>query len=328
MLVRLICFLVIAATAVMFTLQNMSPVLSLMFLGMKTPALALSWWVLAAIAAGSLTTLAIHFLFRLSNFGARRSAQSQFRQAGERPDTPTRAQARSPGFFRSRIGKNRRDDQDDAVWQDWRGYEDSAERRGYEAERDRPSSKSATDDGETSDRVVADSRPFNPVATHADPAKDRPREESGLDDWEKPFRDDWGEEAAAEPQTPDPRFPASQNRRDPETNFADSFDDRKFEAKPFEAKQQPRHSSREGSVYSYTYRESRNEPEPRDLSGDRSPSRPQSVVDAEYRVLVPPYRPLDVPPTSNSDDNADDWFEDNNDEFEDSNTNRDRPPRR
>jgi hypothetical protein len=76
--------------------------------------------------------------------------------------------------------------------------------------------------------------------------------------------------------------------------------------------QEPKSSSQSGSVYSYSYREPKN-------SGV---GKTESVYDADYRVIIPPYQP---PANNQADDNTndsddDDWsFFDDDDDFEDEN---------
>ncbi len=71
-------------------------------------------------------------------------------------------------------------------------------------------------------------------------------------------------------------------------------------------------ASRSGSVYSYGYRD----PDGTGV-GKAEPVADKPVVDAEYRVIVPPYRSLDeeepappAPAPQEAEENADDWFED------------------
>ncbi|MCY7321682.1 MAG: hypothetical protein LH660_07740 [Phormidesmis sp. CAN_BIN36] len=77
-IIRLILLLGIAATLLLFALQNWTPSMQLVFLGIRSPAFPLALWVLGAIAAGILTTLMIAGLFRLTGFSAQR-------QRGRRP---------------------------------------------------------------------------------------------------------------------------------------------------------------------------------------------------------------------------------------------------
>lgn len=63
-----------------------------------------------------------------------------------------------------------------------------------------------------------------------------------------------------------------------------------------EMQQTPKSTTRQGSVYSYTYREGRKK-------RDRSP---KEVYDADYRVITPPYRD-NTPQQTDRDDDEEDW---------------------
>ncbi|BAY25628.1 hypothetical protein NIES2100_54340 [Calothrix sp. NIES-2100] len=78
------------------------------------------------------------------------------------------------------------------------------------------------------------------------------------------------------------------------------------ESKTYERQQEPKSSSQSGSVYSYNYRDPKN----------TAVGKTESVYDADYRVIIPPYQP----PTTNQadDDDDDDWsfFDDEDSEDE------------
>jgi uncharacterized integral membrane protein len=99
------------------------------------------------------------------------------------------------------------------------------------------------------------------------------------------------------------------------SNFASDVSD--VSERNYEAKQEPTSGYHSGSVYSYSYKN----------PSDSAVGKTESVYDAEYRVITPPYRPLDTeeednipdsPPTNpqNKDDN-DDWGFDDDDDFDD-----------
>jgi hypothetical protein len=126
-----------------------------------------------------------------------------------------------------------------------------------------------------------------------------PVDRDPIDDWDEEPEDDWDlDDSRDEPV--DAR-PASRTRTD------------------YEAKQEPKTTSRNGTVYSYSYSD------PKDSGvGKAEPVIGQPVVDADYRVIVPPLRSLDDTPAPTEDpepDSADDWFED---EFDDRTPRRDR----
>lgn len=262
-IIRLVLLLGLAGGLFLLVQFNWSP-LQLTFLGLQTPALPLALWILGAIAAGIVTNLLITSLFSLSNYFAVRAARSQFRQAPRRSGFQTRSTASSPepsSFKRSSSASTANDDAD---WNNWEGYEESAAR----------STGSAR----------------SPV--NQDP----------IDDWEAESSDDW--EADDPIDTPvDSRSATARTRSD------------------YEAKQEPRTTSRNGSVYSYSYRE------PQDSGVGKAESViGKPVVDADYRVIVPPFRSLDEEPeneAATSAESADDWFEEDSDRAEADNT-RDR----
>ncbi|HEY9618511.1 MAG TPA: hypothetical protein V6C64_16830 [Microcoleaceae cyanobacterium] len=117
-----------------------------------------------------------------------------------------------------------------------------------------------------------------------------------LDDWETPASDDWETSPRDSRSERSDREATRNSRRD------------------YEAPQTPQSTSQSGSVYSYGYRE----PKSSGAGRTEDVQQPDRVVDAEYRVIIPPYyptqaeQPPDVPPTASStEENADDWFEDN-----------------
>lgn len=273
MLFRLVLLLAIAGGLTVFTLQNLTPLLPLVFLGIRFPALPLSWWVLGAIAAGGLTTLAIQVLFGLSNFVTGQTVRSRARNPqgtgfANRWSAGTAASSTDAGRSSTR-GTRYGTEDDDAAWKDWRGYE-TPERR-----------------------------------TPADAGSRQTTPKEALDDWERPPSDDWED---SQPPNANRAASSPRDRSSPE-------DLRNSDVKP------PRQASQSGSTYSYGYRE----PE------DSGVGKQEKVVDADYRVIVPPYRPLDEtappvpppPPPPPVEENADDWFEETSDEFGDET--RDRP---
>ncbi len=77
------------------------------------------------------------------------------------------------------------------------------------------------------------------------------------------------------------------------------------DSQTYERQQKPQSSSQSGSVYSYNYREPKN----------TAVGKTESIYDADYRVIIPPYQP---PTTNEADDEADDWsfFDDEDSEDE------------
>ena len=101
---------------------------------------------------------------------------------------------------------------------------------------------------------------------------------------------------------------------DEDSNYDDSRVASDVSDRNYEAKQEPTSTYRSGSVYSYGYKN----------PSDSAVGKTESVYDAEYRVITPPYRPLDTeeedntpePSPSNQQNNNDDedWgFDDDED---------------
>jgi uncharacterized integral membrane protein len=299
-MIRLLGLLGLIAVAALFALQNTDPAVKLVFLGIQTPALPLAVWVLGAIAAGSLTTLLISALFGLSSFVTRQTVRSQVRRtnsgdrgdagsAGDRPSgTPSTIGQRWGDRFGLRSPQQPRSADEDAAWQDWRGYETA-----------QPDDEAARSPANRSS------------ANHAP--------EEFQDDWETPKQDDW--ESPPHSANPEATVPRTESPRSSSPRTGSSWTEssrtessRTSPRTDFEARQSPRRSAQSGSVYSYHYRESdpERDSEPvQDRESDAPPRRPTpSIVDADYRVLVPPYSPPAEPAPSPPEETADDWFED------------------
>ncbi len=139
----------------------------------------------------------------------------------------------------------------------------------------------------TSSRAKANPRE-EPTSSRPSPPPASKKEEpinDVFDDWEtNGSGDDWDFDEKPE-EAPNPN-PQTQQPRD---------------SKVYERQSQPKSSSGSGSVYSYSYREPKN----------TAAGKTESIYDADYRVIIPPYQP---PTTNQADD--DDWgfFED---DFED-----------
>lgn len=262
MLVRLILLLGIAGGLTLFTLSNWLPSLSLVFLGMPTPALPLAMWVLGAIAGGIVTSLLISALFSISNYAAVRQVRSQYRRASRRngfqpgyppPSEPEPTSPYTSSYTRSTASST--DASDDSAWRDWEGYEEPADRAQAAA------AQNQEDDWGT----------------------------DTSDDW-----DDWEDESVK--NRPGDRATASANDY-PKGGTAPH-------RSTYEAAQEPKTASRSGSSYSYGYRD----------PGESGVGRREMVVDADYRVIVPPYQPPEPdpyrPPEETPTENADDWFDD------------------
>ncbi|MBD2613138.1 MAG: LapA family protein [Nostoc sp. ZfuVER08] len=140
----------------------------------------------------------------------------------------------------------------------------------------------------TSSRAKANPRE-EPTYTRPNPPPASKKQEPTndvFDDWEtNSSGDDW--DFDEKPEETSTRNPQTQQSRD---------------SKIYERQSQPKTSSESGSVYSYGYREPKN----------TAVGKTESIYDADYRVIIPPYQP----PTTKQADDDDDWgfFEDDSED--------------
>ncbi|WP_017319363.1 LapA family protein [Mastigocladopsis repens] len=78
---RLILLVVVLGGLTLLLVQNWSPVLSVVFLGMKSKPIPLAIWMLFSTAAGAFTTVFVTSLFNLSNYFARQQRQTPLRSS-------------------------------------------------------------------------------------------------------------------------------------------------------------------------------------------------------------------------------------------------------
>ncbi|MEH1927488.1 LapA family protein [Nostoc sp.] len=142
----------------------------------------------------------------------------------------------------------------------------------------------------TSPRAKATRReePTSGPASPPPPASKKQEPSSDVfDDWETNSSkdDDWNFDEKSE-SAPNPN-PQTQQPRDSTTN---------------EPQSEAKSNSQSGSVYSYSYREPKN----------TAAGKTESIYDADYRVIIPPYQP----PTTNQADDDWEFFDDDDDDFE------------
>jgi uncharacterized integral membrane protein len=131
-------------------------------------------------------------------------------------------------------------------------------------------------------------QPTPPPASQSPPASKAENTSSDeFDDWTNSQDDDWDVEEKTREEF---------NSRQQTEEFSGS--------QTYERQQKPQSSSQSGSVYSYNYREPKN----------TAVGKTESVYDADYRVIIPPYQP----PTTNQATDDDDWgfFDDEDSEDE------------
>jgi uncharacterized integral membrane protein len=244
---RIILLLTILGGLVLFALQNWSPLLPLVILGLRTQALPLAFWIVGAIVAGALTTLVVAGLFNLqvaTSPVARRSRQTKrvnqsatpdtaawnYGWSGAQPEPSPAASSYANPASSTTVNATWQESSppQQEEWEDWSGYQEP--RR----------------------------QPVDDLPNLETPAQDA--EDQDWADWE-------GYDQEEEPR--DRTVADSRPVPPPQTSY--------------EVPQEPTKRSQSGTVYSYSYRRSE----------DTSAGKAESVYDADYRVLRPPYKPLD-----------------------------------
>lgn len=280
-MIRLLLLLAILGSLALFAIQNLAPV-SLVILGVPTLAIPLSFWVLGAIGAGALTTIVMAGLIELSRPVKRVAAppRPENRPIGDSPF----GELRSNRFSRFRTG----------------GWSAAASETG------RSNPRRSANRGDDWDSPAQDSAAWDDweePASRSAPAEAaqtplRDREDAAWSDWQ-------GYENSPRRQPPPDAEPIP---------YRDSYEPRT----DFETDRQPTSRSQTGSVYSYSYRPDEEPDEP--IEDEPPPSRSNSVYDAEFRVIAPPFRPdpgeVSPPPPRAAGSNSDgEWdFVDEDDE--------------
>ena len=245
--IRLLLLIMVFGGLALLLVQNWSPALPIVFLGIKTTAQPLALWILFSVSAGVCSSLLISSLFQLSTYFS----------VGQQP------RRRQPQVSPPR-------------------YTSSRSRREEE-----PAYRSSTPP------PTADSTPQPQPSTSA---SETPEPE---DDWDfNKNNDDWDfQEPQAKPVDKTPNPPSSQEPLQ--------------DARSYERTQAPKNTYKSGSVYSYSYKQPKN----------TGAGKTESIYDADYRVIVPPYKPPSTnqptPKTNQPNHNDDDWgfLDDEDDDF-------------
>ncbi|MEW6492812.1 MAG: LapA family protein [Cyanobacteriota bacterium] len=229
--IQIVLLVLVGGGLVLFAVSNLSPVLPLVFLGMKTLALPISAWIGLAIAAGAFTSFFLQFLNYLQPSSSTRNLEA--------PDEVPR---RSTAFRREPL--------------------ESPEPEPQKAQNTPP--------------------PPEPPKTSS---------KKVTSDWEEPSSEDWDFEQEPAASTANPQAFEREFSRDIPPSDRTSY----------EAPQEPKTSSQDGSVYSYSYRDTNQQ--------DSGVGKTDVIYDANYRVITPPYQ---KPPEPEEDE--EDWgFEDDED---------------
>ncbi|PSB11937.1 LapA family protein [filamentous cyanobacterium Phorm 46] len=276
---RAIFLLVIVVGLTIFSLQNVEPVLSLVFLGIRSPALPLSIWILLSMATGVVTSLLISALLSFSNY---------LSQTGNRTDRNSRSRDTVSGDRRTAYAappppRKQEIDPD---------FDIENSQTSYRIEYGTP----AGDTPQTFQQEI----PNPPVAkNYTQPTTIQAADDE--DDWvsdgsksgSQGGDDDWGEDDRDLPDRPQVNDVPAANPRD------------------YEANQEPQSKSWAGSVYSYGYRD----PNQSGVGQTESVYDAEYRVLVPLPDAIP--KPADEVPKNPSAETEDDWGLDEDDVFED-----------
>jgi len=322
---RLVIVLIVLAALVLLAVQNSSPSLALAFLGWRTVALPLAVWILGAIALGGLTSL---FLAGLLSFNAPPPVRKSQRH-GRGPSGPSQRSwtaaptpaepppgatesAQTGGESTSFTGET---PPANSEWQDWNNVSSPSQWEDWDKTRRQSSPEASQRRGGRGRQKEAAriDESWQELAQGWEGVERPPTIARGVSPVEDSLEDitrGWQDSPA------------------PARDKVDAATDPRTAAREYESPKAPKRVYQSGSLYSYGYRDQDAAPvqdsdDDEDLDDEDSleaaephdvpayeyeedyedeetdpPQRPSTpgpdgVYDADYRVIIPPHRPLD-----------------------------------
>ena len=276
---RAVFLLVIVVGLTIFSLQNVEPALSLVFLGVRSPEAPLSIWILLSMATGVVTSLLISGLLSFSNYLSQPRGRNDRNSGGRNtfaqdnrtpysPPPPPRKQEIDPDRDR-----------------------ETQPASGYRTEYGTPAGYSA--------RTTFQQETPNPVGAKDDERAGTYAAPDDEDDWVSDGSksgsdgsgDDWGDDRDL-PDRPQVNDVSGANQKD------------------YEANQEPKSKSWAGSVYSYGYRD------PNQSGVGQTESVYDAEYRVLVPPIDPIPKPAAQPPQNPSAETEDDWGLDENDVFD------------
>ncbi len=326
---RLVVGLLALGILLLLGLQNLSPSLPLVFLGGRTLALPVGIWLVLAILLGVLTTLALNAMVGPSSRG--KSSKNRYKyepQPFYEPATPN--ESSRPSDFdrrqevRSSADAAARSAAADGSWRDWTDLQSPTQwdswddRRRPAPEPQRPPAGPPPRSPNSSPPPAAPRSPLSWFGRSPDNGPD-PRVQESL----REITDDW-DDIDPRPYRPSGVSPVEESLEEI-TEGWDDIDSRPAsygpESRPvrdYEAPKPPTQVYRDGSIYSYSYRDQSGSGQTDriyappddgydddayddgydDEDSDAPDLDDKDVVDADFRVIIPP------PPTGSTEETA------------------------
>ncbi len=302
--VRLIVVLLVLGVVVLLGVQNLAPATPLVFFGGSTQALPLGLWLVSAIALGAITTLVLTALLGNGGGGGQnRSASYKYRpQSFYEPSDPANSdrgggktagsegQGNPPPYQASgpRSGRSSstpasaRGDipaDDDPSWRAWTNLKSPGQWSDWE-------SLSQASNAETASETFSGNSPgasgiIDGVTTWFSSSKQRAKQQQKINESLREFDDDWGD-IENRPYSAPGVSPVQDSLDDISQGWGASDP-----ARDFEASQAPRRVYRDGSIYSYSYRDE-SDPAPSSSQVDKIYAPPDDVINGnDYRPYDP-----------------------------------------
>jgi uncharacterized integral membrane protein len=282
---RVILILVVIGSLTLFVVQNAVTSLSLVFLGMRSLTLPLSLWILLSLAMGVLTSFLISGLVAFSNY----LAEKEWENLGY-----YKASNSDPDGVNSSDKPPRKPDLDPSVT-------GSPKRENYGSYQPRNESGTPSSYNVKTFQQDVPSTPFSGNVNVGSVNNQSSKTGVNVGVPNPNIDDDWvdGED----------RVKSQNDDWDNEEDLPLGSQEVRENPKNYEFPQQPKTQSWSGSVYSFGYREPQ----------DTGVGKTESVYDANFRVITPPYTPppgfnLDQQNSNiNDDDDDEDWGLDDDD---------------
>ncbi|MBW4458715.1 MAG: hypothetical protein KME47_00450 [Nodosilinea sp. WJT8-NPBG4] len=348
--IRLIVVLLVLGAVLLLGVQNLAPALPLVFFGGTTQALPLGIWLTGAVGLGALTTLVLTALLgSIGPSGGNRSTAYKYRpqsfyeptssssgtasttsQAGRDYTAPG---SRSGGAGRSPTTPGTSSDNpadDDPSWRAWTNLKSPGQWSDWESLSQAPKPENTSSSVSASASGIVDS-----VTTWFSSSKQQAKQQQRVNESLRELDTDW-DGLENRPYRAPGVSPVEDHLDDITQGWGQNSDPSRDPNREFEASQAPRRTYRDGSLYSYSYRDE-DDPAPqsgqvdniyappddviygsdpapryadtaytrgsvyaadnsaynRDEAEDDDLGEPEiaedGVVDADYRVIVPPY---------------------------------------
>jgi membrane protein implicated in regulation of membrane protease activity len=321
---RLLVLVLMLATLVALVVQNLSPAMALVIFTQKTIVLPLSAWLLGSVAIGAIATF---LLYGLANLAAISPTRRRYRPMGQRiydPDasaTPktvvaepqARPRGDSPRGDNSRGDSSRGDSPRSAYDNDWESFR-APER--WDDWGQRPDAQTLSQSKINSGYNTADLNDFE--SGWGESAYDRVNSRDRNADRNADRYDERFDQRGRFSEHPDDRY---DDRPD---NRPDSRPDNRYDDRPDNRPDNRYEDTVDERIFDDRNADDRNAysspanypPAASSDSDNLGPAQvgPDGVYEADYRVIIPPYKPLEDPKPPTQVDDDEDWGFDDDDE--------------